>query len=102
MFWAVIILSIVCAFLIFSSVNFFRRSEYLEDKLSKQQNIFQEVAERIKFADRKLKEIDDSGHFAADDEIGFFFKEVKKIQDILYEFSIRFYEDQAGEPMIKR
>ncbi len=37
----------------------------------------------------KLKEIDQKGAFYADDEIGWFFEEVKKIQEALNEFRMR-------------
>ena len=30
-----------------------------------------------------MKQIDSSGHFESDDEVGFFFEEIKKIQNIL-------------------
>jgi hypothetical protein len=38
-------------------------------------------------ADAKLKQIDHKGSFESDDEIGFFFKEVKNIQATLNEFN---------------
>lgn len=97
MIWIIIVLLFFLVFSVFTSVNFFRRSEYLEDKLKKQQKIFEEVIARIEFAERKMHEIDKSGHFEADDEVGIFFKNLKNIQGILHEFSIRFYENKAGE-----
>jgi hypothetical protein len=36
-----------------------------------------------------LNQIDDRGSFIADDEIGWFFQEVKKIQEALNEFRLR-------------
>jgi len=30
-----------------------------------------------------MKQVDSSGHYEADDETGFFFEEIKKIQNIL-------------------
>ena len=39
--------------------------------------------------DKRLKEIDDKGMFYADDQIGFFFKEVQKIQEALNEFTLK-------------
>ena len=39
--------------------------------------------------DRRLKQIDDKGFFAADDEIGWFFTEVRKIQEAINEFRLR-------------
>tara|TARA_A100001515_G_scaffold114243_1_gene95674 strand:+ start:447 stop:659 length:213 start_codon:yes stop_codon:yes gene_type:complete len=37
----------------------------------------------IDFSTEKMKQIDSSGHFESDDEVGFFFEEIKKIQNIL-------------------
>ena len=39
--------------------------------------------------DKRLKTIDDRGSFIADDEIGWFFTEVRKIQEALNEFRLR-------------
>ena len=38
--------------------------------------------------DKKLKEIDNKGSFESDDKIGFFFKAIKHIQDILNDFKV--------------
>ena len=38
--------------------------------------------------DRKLNELDVRGTFESDDEIGFFFQGVKRLQGILNEFKI--------------
>ena len=43
----------------------------------------------IKESDKKLKEIDEKDSFKSDDEIGWFFIEIKKIQMILNEFTIK-------------
>tara|TARA_R110000824_G_scaffold87285_4_gene215271 strand:- start:92 stop:373 length:282 start_codon:yes stop_codon:yes gene_type:complete len=37
----------------------------------------------IKFSAQKMKIVDDSGHFESDDEIGFFFEQVKQLQQLL-------------------
>ena len=42
----------------------------------------------IRESDKKIKEIDERGSFKSDDEIGWFFTEIKKIQMILNEFTI--------------
>jgi hypothetical protein len=54
----------------------------LEDFIAKQ-------SEAIDSCDNRLKNIDDKGLFVADDEIGWFFTEVKKIQEALNEFRLR-------------
>ena len=53
-----------------------RRINQYEDILIDFQNI-------IKFASEKLKIVDSKGHYESDDETGFFFEEIKKLQELL-------------------
>ena len=81
----IVIISILSALLIvagFTIRNLIKKNEELEDFIVKQ-------SEAIDYCDRRLKTIDDKGFFASDDEIGWFFTEVKKIQEALNEFRLR-------------
>ena len=71
---------IIISFFIFR--NLLKKNETLEDFIAKQ-------SEAIIACDKRLKEIDDKNIFYADDEIGFFFKEVQKIQEALNEFTLK-------------
>ena len=77
-----IILAIVITTSFFIIRNLIMKNEKLEDFIAKQ-------SEAIIACDKRLKEIDDKGMFYADDQIGFFFKEVQKIQDALNEFTLK-------------
>ena len=66
----------------FVIINLLKKNETLEDFISKQ-------SEAINACDKRVKEIDDKGIFYADDQIGFFFKELKKIQEALNEFTLK-------------
>ena len=80
-----IVIGILLALLIvagFALRNIIKKNEELEDFIVKQ-------SEAIDTCDRRLKQIDDKGFFVADDEIGWFFTEVKKIQEALNEFRLR-------------
>ena len=66
----------------FALLNVVKKNEMLEDFISKQ-------SEAIDNCDKRLKTIDDRGSFIADDEIGWFFTEVRKIQEALNEFRLR-------------
>ena len=77
-----IILAVVLTSSFFIIRNLIKKNEILEDFIAKQSDAIQEC-------DRRLKEIDDKGIFYADDEIGWFFKEIQKIQDALNEFMLR-------------
>jgi hypothetical protein len=46
------------------------------------------ISKTIEMSEKKLKELDHKGSFESDDEIGFFFKSVKQIQDILNDFKV--------------
>lgn len=66
----------------FAIRNLIKKNEILEDFIAKQ-------SEAIDHCDRRLKNIDDKGFFVADDEVGWFFTELKKIQEALNEFRLR-------------
>ena len=77
-----IILTLVITVSFFIIRNLIQKNEQLEDFISKQ-------SEAIQACDQRLKEIDDKGIFYADDQIGWFFKEVQKIQEALNEFTLK-------------
>ena len=62
--------------------NVVKKNEVLEDFITKQ-------SDAIDYCDKRLKNIDDRGSFIADDEVGWFFTELKKIQEALNEFRLR-------------
>ena len=77
-----IILAVVITNSFFIIRNLIIKNERLEDFISKQ-------SEAIEACDKRLKQIDDKGVFYADDQIGFFFKEIQKIQEALNEFTLK-------------
>ena len=62
--------------------NLIKKNEAMEDFITKQ-------SDAIAACDTRLKNIDQKGIFYADDEIGWFFEEVKKIQEALNEFRMK-------------
>ena len=66
----------------FALYNLLQKNEALEDFISKQ-------SDAVNACDKRLKEIDDKNIFYADDQIGWFFEEVKKIQEALNEFTLK-------------
>ena len=77
-----ILLTIVITSSFFMIKNLIYKNETLEDFIIKQ-------SEAINTCDKRLKEIDDKGVFYADDQIGWFFQEIQKIQDALNEFTLK-------------
>ena len=66
----------------FAIRNILIKNEKLTDFISKQ-------SDAINACDQRLKQLDDKNIFYADDQIGFFFKEVLKIQEALNEFTLK-------------
>jgi lipid A disaccharide synthetase len=77
-----IILTLVITISFFVIRNLLQKNEALEDFISKQ-------SEAINACDTRLKQLDEKNIFYADDQIGFFFKEVQKIQEALNEFMLK-------------
>jgi hypothetical protein len=83
------ILSVLVVILGFISYNLLRKNEKQEDILSGYLDYLDNISRVIEISDKKVKEIDHSGSFSSDDEIGFFFKSIKGIQDILNDFQVK-------------
>tara|TARA_R110000744_G_C19295022_1_gene555078 strand:+ start:1007 stop:1294 length:288 start_codon:yes stop_codon:yes gene_type:complete len=75
----------------FTTVNLLRKNERAEDIVVGYLTYLDQISRVIEISDEKLKKIDIKGSFASDDEIGFFFKQVKQIQEILNEFKLKKY-----------
>jgi predicted PurR-regulated permease PerM len=84
-----IILAVVVVTSFFVIRNLIKQTEKLEDIQTEYENFLIKQSEAIQVCDKRLKEIDDKGIFYADDQIGFFFKEVQKIQEALNEFTLK-------------
>jgi competence protein ComGF len=82
------ILSVLVVILGFSTFNLLRKQEKAEDVLIEYLAYLDRLSRVVEASDQKLKEIDNKGTFKSDDEIGFFFKSVQQIQDILNEFKV--------------
>tara|TARA_R110000803_G_scaffold41948_1_gene90049 strand:+ start:109 stop:390 length:282 start_codon:yes stop_codon:yes gene_type:complete len=83
------ILSILVVVLGYTTFNLLRKNEKQEDILVSYMGYLSKIDVAIKESDKKLKEIDEKESFKSDDEIGWFFTEIKKIQMILNEFTIK-------------
>ena len=83
------ILSILVVVLGYTTFNLLRKNEKQECILVSYMGYLSKIDVAIKESDKKLKEIDEKESFKSDDEIGWFFTEIKKIQMILNEFTIK-------------
>ena len=85
----IILLSVVCIILGFTTLNLLRKNEKAEDIVVGYLEYLDKISRVIEAAEAKVKKIDIKGSFASDDEIGFFFKQIKQIQSILNEFQLK-------------
>ncbi len=88
-----ILLSTAILILLYISWNLLRKNERLEAIIEYQQLFMNNIDEAVRFSSEKLKEIDVKGAFKSDDEIGWFFKNVLYIQQVLDEFKLLNYEE---------
>ena len=79
-------LSIVLGFAVF---NLMKKNEQQEDILVEYMKYLNKISKAIEVSDARLKKLDAQGRFKSDDEIGFFFKTVMTIQDLLNGFKIK-------------
>jgi len=70
----------------YTTINLLFKNEKAEDIIISQQKYISSISEIIKNSEKKIKEIDEKEVFKSDDEIGWFFNEIKKIQNILSQY----------------
>ena len=80
------ILGLLVVILGYTTFNLLRKNEQAEDIIVSYIEYFNIFKEIIESSDKRLKEIDERGVFESDDEIGWFFKELKKIQSQISQF----------------
>ena len=52
-------------------------------RINQYESFIIEIQNIIEFATTKMKQVDASGHYESDDEPGFFFKQLKELQELL-------------------
>jgi len=82
------ILGILVVILGYTTFNLLRKNEKAEDIILSQNMFINKLSEQIDASQKRLEEIDEKGTFQGDDEIGWFFNEVKIIQNDLSRFKI--------------
>ena len=84
-----IILTVVVITSFFVIRNLIIKNENQEDVIKEYENFITKQSEAVNECNKRLQEIDDKGIFYADDQIGWFFDEIKKIQEALNEFLLK-------------
>jgi hypothetical protein len=90
------ILGLMVVILGYTTFNLLRKLEKQEDTINNQATILasylsylNKLSDIIEFSSKKLKEVDRKGSFESDDEVGFFFEEIKQIQETLNQFKVK-------------
>jgi hypothetical protein len=84
----VIILCLLVVILGYTTFNLLRKNERAEDIVTQYNEYLTEFNKQIKFTGDRLKEIDAKGTFDSDDEIGWFFTQIKNLQEGIERFRI--------------
>ena len=80
------VLGLLVVVLGYTTINLLLKNEKAEDIIVSQREFINEIQESIEESDKKLQELDVRGSFSSDDEIGWFFNEIKKLQNALSRF----------------
>ena len=52
-------------------------------RINQYESLMVQFQQIIEFASTKMKQVDSKGHYEADDETGFFFQQLKELQELL-------------------
>jgi hypothetical protein len=82
------VLGVLVVVLGYTTINLLRKNEKTEDIIIRQSEFIEEFSKQIDIADNRLKQIDEKGFFKSDDEIGWFFSQIKVIQNSISKFKL--------------
>ena len=87
--YIIILLSVLVVVFLYTTFNLLRKNEKYEDLTEGYRVFILRFQQQVKESDKRIKEIDSKGTFkSSDDEVGYFFNELKKIQDSLTNFRV--------------
>ena len=89
MILTIVLLSIMVVTLGFTTYNLLRKNEKQEDILAGYMTYLNKISDTIELSDKKMMEVDAKGSFKSDDEVGFFFEQIKTIQTALNSFVVK-------------
>jgi hypothetical protein len=82
------VLSVLVVIFGFTTFNLMRKNEKQEDIMVEYMEYLTRLDTAIEESDKRLQKIDERGLFKSDDEIGWFFEQIKSLQGILNEFRV--------------
>tara|TARA_R100000805_G_C3575885_1_gene80794 strand:- start:407 stop:709 length:303 start_codon:yes stop_codon:yes gene_type:complete len=67
-------------------------------RINQYENLILQFQQIVTFSSEKMKQVDARGHYESDDETGFFFKQIKDLQNLLNDlFEIEQTKNLTGE-----
>jgi len=89
MILTIVLLSMLVVSLGFTTYNLLKKNEKQEDILAGYMTYLNKISDTIEMSEKKMMEVDAKGSFKSDDEVGFFFEQIKTIQTALNSFVIK-------------
>lgn len=86
--YIIISLAVLVVVFLYTTINLLFKNEKYEDLVEGYRVFILKFQQQVKESDKRIKEIDSKGTFSSDDEVGYFFNELKKIQDSLTNFRV--------------
>ena len=85
----IVTLSVLVVILIFTTLNLLKKNERAEDIVVGYLEYLDKISRVIEISEDKLKKLDHRGTFSSDDEVGYFFKSIQSIQEVLNDFKLK-------------
>lgn len=92
-----IVLGIITLAFLYVIYNLLKKVEKYEDAIVSQSIFIEKFTGVVEYVDKKLEELDHKGSFKSDDEIGFFFEEVKVLNGLLNAYNQKTKEEEPNE-----
>ena len=94
---AVIVLAVILSVTFYTVWNLLRKVERLEDTANDLSEYLYNTSTIIDQMNERVQEVDKRGTFESDDEVGFFFEQLKEIQSILNSINVNERTDTQEE-----
>ena len=92
-----IVLGIITLAFLYVIYNLLKKVEKYEDAIVSQSIFIEKFTGVVEYVDKKLEELDHKGSFKSDDEIGFFFEEVKVLNGLLNAYNQKTKKEELNE-----
>ncbi len=83
-----LIMTIIIFVMLFVIVNLLNKNEKLEEHLENSNTYIESISLLIDKTSSTLKEMDSKGYYKSDDEVGFFFKYIENVQEIINKYNV--------------